>query len=113
MPSSSYGISARPQVKAKVWADLFDPNNTDSVYIRNAKMNGFYRVDQTDIVAPYFDKFYEVLPLMFKTFTNKKFSGFFNHMHPRAGDIKDEHIVKLVCLKQVTHDRDKVFMNTL
>jgi hypothetical protein len=34
-------------------------------------------------------------------------------MLPRAGDIKDEHIVKLVCLKQDTHDTDKVFMNTL
>ena len=27
-----------PAVKAKVWADLVDPNNSDSVYIRNAKM---------------------------------------------------------------------------
>ena len=102
-----------PEVKAKVWADLVDPTNTDSVYIRTAKMSGFYGHDQHDIVAPYFDKFYEVLPVMFKTCAYKKFAGFFNHMLPRSGEIKDEHIVKLVCLKQDTHDTDKVFMNTL
>lgn len=34
-------------------------------------------------------------------------------MLPRGGEIKDEHIVKLICLKQDTPDTEKMFMNTL
>jgi hypothetical protein len=34
-------------------------------------------------------------------------------MLPRMGEIKDEHIVRLVCLKQDTPDTDKVFTKTL
>jgi len=31
-----------PEVKARVWQEVTDPNNTDSLYVRNAKMGGFY-----------------------------------------------------------------------
>jgi len=31
-----------PEVKARVWAEVTDPDSTDSVYLRNAKMGGFY-----------------------------------------------------------------------
>jgi len=34
-------------------------------------------------------------------------------MLPRMGEIKNEHIVRLVCLKQDTPDTDKVFTKTL
>jgi hypothetical protein len=88
-----------PDNKAKVWAEITDPNNTDSLYVRQAKMNGFYGHDQHDIVKDYFEKFYEILPIMHKNSTHKKFDSFFNTMLPRSGEIKDEHIVKLMCLK--------------
>lgn len=102
-----------PDIKAKVWAEIIDPNNSDSLYVRQAKMGGFYGHDQHDIVEDYFDKFYEVLPIMYKNSTHKKFESFFNTMLPRFGEIKDEHIVKLMCLKQETPDIEKQFMNTL
>ena len=62
---------------------------------------------------PYFEKFYEVLPEIYEKATFKKFDSFFHTMLPRGGEIKDEHIVKLVCLKQDTPDTEKMFMNTL
>jgi hypothetical protein len=34
-------------------------------------------------------------------------------MLPRFGEIKDEQIVKLMCLKQETPDIEKTFMNNL
>ena len=34
-----------PEIKAKVWAEITDPNNSDSLYVRQAKMNGFYGHD--------------------------------------------------------------------
>jgi hypothetical protein len=34
-------------------------------------------------------------------------------MLPRSGEIKDEHIVKLMCLKQETPDNEKQFMKSL
>lgn len=49
------------EMKAKVWAEITDVNSKDSVYLRTAKIQGFYSWDQLDIVAPYFDKFYDVI----------------------------------------------------
>ena len=102
-----------PEIKAKVWAEITDPNNSDSVYVRTSKMSGFYGHDQHDIVKGYFDKFYEILPQMHKDCTHKKFESFFHTMLPRSGEIRDDHIVKLMCLKQETPDNEKQFMNTL
>ena len=34
-----------PEVKAKVWAEITDPNTSDSLYVRQAKMGGFYGHD--------------------------------------------------------------------
>lgn len=75
----AYCMAAVPdaEVKAKVWAEITDANNSDSLYVRQAKMSGFYGHDQEDIVKPYFDKFYEVLPTMYETCTHKKFDSFF------------------------------------
>jgi len=32
-------------IKAKVWAEITDINSTDSVYLRSAKISGFYSWD--------------------------------------------------------------------
>jgi len=101
------------EIKAKTWAEIIDPNSKDSAYVRQAKMSGFYQRESLELIEPYFDKFYEVLPAAYKTMAAKTFQAFFAHMLPRVGDIKDEHIVRLVCLKQDTHDTDKVFANQL
>lgn len=87
------------EVKAKMWADIIDANSADSSYVKQAKMSGFGIRSQQSILEPYDAKFYEVLPHVFKTMNHRNFSIFFMHMLPRNGDIKDEHIVKLVCLK--------------
>jgi hypothetical protein len=52
--------------KAKVWEQITDPNSTESIYKRKAKMSGFYSWKQLDLIRPYFDKYYEVLPLIFE-----------------------------------------------
>ena len=53
-------------VKATIWSEITDPNNTESKKMKEAKMAGFYSINQIDIIEPYFDKFYDVLPLMHK-----------------------------------------------
>lgn len=53
-----------PKVKEKVWNELIDPNSKMSVYDKYAYMEGFYNFNQIDIIRPYFDKFYDVLPIM-------------------------------------------------
>ena len=55
-----------PEIKAKVWAEITDPNNSDSLYVRASKMNGFWGFDQAEIVKPYIGKYYEILPQMHK-----------------------------------------------
>jgi len=33
------------EVKARVWAEILDSNSTDSVYVKSAKMQGFYSAE--------------------------------------------------------------------
>ena len=101
-----------PDVKAKIWAEITDPNNTESLYMKRAKLAGFYSYEQLDIVEPYFDKFYELIPFMQEKTNPKTFEAFFYGLLPRM-KITDSHIVKLVALKQDTPDNQKQFMNIL
>ena len=100
------------EVKAKVWAELTYPNNEDSVYVRSAKMQGLFSWSQIDLVRPYFDKFYDVLPLVHEKMTYKKFDSFFHSLLPRM-EVSDAHIVRLVSLKLETSDTEQMFANTL
>jgi len=111
--SRCWAAKPEPEVKAKVWNDLIDPANDESLYIRRAKMGGFYARSQIGIVAPYFEEFYNVLSHANKQMSYRNFDQFFRTMLPFVGEIKDEHIVKLVCLKQDTPDTEKVFMTML
>lgn len=52
-----------PEVKAKIWHDITDPNSTDSHITRNAKMAEFYCDEQLDLAQPYFEKFFDELVL--------------------------------------------------
>lgn len=74
---------------------MIDANTTESIYKRAAKMGGFYSWKQIDLVRPYFDKFYEVLPLIYEKHAFKYIENFYHSLLPRM-EIKDEHIVKLV-----------------
>lgn len=86
-----------PEVKARVWAEITDPNCKDSLYVKNAKMAGFYALSQLEIVEPYFEKFFDILLEMHEKTTYKEFSSFFHSMMPRM-QVKDSHIVRLVSL---------------
>ena len=97
-----------PAVKERVWQELIDPNNTDSLYIKNAKMAGFYSLNQIDIVQPYFDKFFDILVEMKNTKVNKEFESFFWNLLPSM-QVQDSHIVRLVSILQDTPDTDHIF----
>lgn len=62
-------------------------------------MVGFYgNWKQTDLVKPYFEKFYEILPLIYQKQSYKYLETFFYNLLPRR-NIRDEHIVQLVTMK--------------
>lgn len=94
-----------PEIKAQVWAEITDTSSTESLYLRRSKMAGFYSWDQLDLLAPYFEKFYEVLPELSEKTTYKYLDTFFHSMLPRM-HISDSHIVKLVSLKLQTADNE-------
>ena len=101
-----------PAVKATIWDELTDPANTESKKMKEAKMAGFYSMNQIDILAPYFEKFYDTLPVMQKQLSGLGFEPYFFTLLPRMV-VEDRHIVKLVALKQDTPDNEKAFMNLL
>jgi hypothetical protein len=51
-------------------------------------MAGFYSWRNLDLVRPYFDKFYEVLPEVYKNSSFKYVEHFFSSLLPRI-EIKD------------------------
>lgn len=69
-------------LKAKIWAEITDLNSKDSLYVKNAKIAGFYSWDQLDIISPYFDKYYEILPVLNQGTTYKYMSSFFYSLLP-------------------------------
>jgi hypothetical protein len=75
-------------------------------------MAGFYSWKQIDLVKPYFEKFYEVLPQIYEKNAFKYVENFFHQLLPRM-DIKDEHIVKLLALKLSVPDNNTNFANML
>ena len=101
-----------PEVKARVWAEITDPNNTDSLYRRSAKMTGFYSANQLDIIEPYFDKFFDELVRQNQLSTHKKFEAFFHNLLPRMR-VNDSHIVRLVTILQETPDSEQMFQEIL
>lgn len=100
------------ELKAKVWAEIIDANSKDSQYIRIAKIAGFYSSCQLDIIAPYFDKYYEELPRLAKEATFRYLETFFYQLLPTM-QIADSHIVKLVSIKANTPDSESNFTKML
>jgi hypothetical protein len=92
-----------PENKEKVWKMLTDPDSTESLHKRIARMSGFYSVSQLDIIRPYFDRFYEDAIKVYQTQSFKYFENFVAHLLPRW-EIQDKHIVKLVQMKNATPD---------
>ena len=68
-------------------------------------MQGFKSWRQLDIIRPYFDKYYEVLPILHEKVVFKYVESFEAYMLPRM-EIKDEHIIKMLSLKLQTSDND-------
>lgn len=75
-------------------------------------MGGFYSWRHIDLVRPYFDKFYEALPLIYEKSSFKYVEAFVNSLLPRI-EIKDSDIVKLVSLKISTPDNCANFAKEL
>lgn len=99
-------------VKAAIWSEITDPNNTESNYMKSAKMQGFYSYEQLDLCEPYFDKYFDHVKPMQEGTGTKVFENFYFGLLPRM-KISDSHIVKLVALKQDTPDNEKGFINVL
>jgi hypothetical protein len=75
-------------------------------------MGGFYSYKQIDLIRPYFDKFFDVLPQIYEKQAFKYVEAFYHSLLPRM-EIKDEHIVKLLALKLQTPDNNTNFANTI
>mmetsp|Transcript_44428 Transcript_44428/g.32490 ORF Transcript_44428/g.32490 Transcript_44428/m.32490 type:complete len:95 (-) Transcript_44428:123-407(-) len=92
-------------MKAKVWNILIDLNSKESLYQKEARIEGFYAYNQMEEISPYFDKFYEFLPSLFcgKEVQFKFLEAFFFGLLPRV-NISDNDIVKLLTLKLEQQD---------
>ncbi len=99
-------------MKAKTWAEITDTQSKESLYLRSAKISGFYSWDQLDIIAPYFDKYYDEIPRLNKETTYKYLNTFFYSLLPTM-QIADSHIVKLVQIKANTADSEHNFTKML
>lgn len=99
-------------MKAKIWNEIIDVNTSNSLYVLIAKIQGFYSSEQLDIVAPYFDKFYEEITRLQKNTSHRFFEIFFHSLLPTM-QIADCHIVKLASIKANTSDLESNFAKML
>ena len=100
------------EVKQKVWEQIIDPDSPDSPIVKKAKMQGFYSAEQQDIVKPYIDRYFEVLPDLYRSSDPQDFQQFFHTMLPRI-DVTSDHIVQLLSIQRVTPDNDETFSEML
>ena len=98
--------------KAKTWAELTDGQSKDSVYLRTAKIGGFYCAEQLPMLKPYFTKFFEVLPDIAKSCSHRYLETFFYSLLPTY-EVEDAYIVKLISLKTNTPDSQHGFRQML
>lgn len=75
-------------------------------------MGGFYSWKQFDLVQPYFEEFFKVLPTIYEKCQFKYVESFFHSMLPRM-EVTDANIVKLLQIKQATPDNNSNFANLL
>ena len=75
-------------------------------------MGGFFSSQQLDLVRPYFDKYFEVLPDIESKHGYKYLQFFSNFMVP-TDEIEDRHIVMLINIKSKVPDTNKVFQNII
>jgi len=59
--------------KAEIWEAVTSETSDYSMYEREAMISGFYSYGQLDILEPYFDKFFEVLPGIYKKQADRYF----------------------------------------
>ena len=57
-----------PELKQSLWEAITDPETKDSLRDTTLKMQGFWqRKQQLDLIAPYFDKYYQILESVVQT----------------------------------------------
>ena len=98
--------------KAQTWAELTDAQSKDSVYVRTAKIGGFYCAEQLPLIEPYFAKFFAVLPEIAKSCSHRYLETFFYSLLPTY-QVEDTYIVKLISLKTNTPDSQHAFRQIL
>jgi len=104
--------ASQAENKEKVWGQLIDPKSTYSLSQKRALLAGFYSFNQLDLIRPYFDKFYEILPSLQQDHSQKYTEDFIFYLLP-IFEIQNHHIVKLLTIKSEVPDSNTTFMNTL
>ena len=98
--------------KSKAWGSITDQNSQDSLFLKTAKMEGFYSYKQMDLIRPYFEEFLKAIKPLYYTFQFQFVESFVDNLLPLL-EIKDEHIVKLVEIKLETPDSEISFMKLI
>lgn len=83
---------ATAENKEAVWKEITDPSSELSLYQKGALMGGFYSFKQLNIIRPYFSKFIEQLPSLYKQQTFKFMEAFSGSLLPRL-EVEDSYIV--------------------
>lgn len=103
---------ADAQNKEKVWKDITDPKSTFSSEQKGALMEGFWVQDQLELVRPFFDRYFEIIPEIESQHGFKYLGMFCLDFYPTV-EVQDKHIVKLANIKSKVPDTNKTFQNTL
>ena len=97
--------------KEQAWQNIVDAKAPFSSKQRGALMQGFY-YGPIELVRPYMDKFYTILPQVAEAHGNIFLESFFFSMLPRR-EVEDKHIVQLMTIKGQVPDTNSVFSNML
>ncbi len=98
--------------KAKVWGQITDLNSQESLFVKTARMEGFYNFKQMEMIRPYFDEFFKALKPLYYSFQFQFVESFVANFLPLL-EIKDAHIVKLYEIKLDTPDSEVSFMKLI
>lgn len=64
--ASCEGLLPDAESKRRTWEIITDVDSKESIYKRGARMGGFYSWKQKELVEPYFDEFFKVLPTIYE-----------------------------------------------
>ena len=110
--SATLSLMPAEERKAKVWGQITDLDSQESLFVKTARMEGFYNFKQMDMIRPYFDEFFKALKPLYYSFQFQFVESFVANLLPLL-EIKDAHIVKLYEIKMDTPDSEVSFMKLI